>query len=180
MVKLNVGSNTVSLNGWTNIDINAHAGVTIIHDARNKFPFEDNSVDFIFSEHFIEHLTADEALNFFKECYRMLKPGGVVRTSTFCIDDIMKMCSSDQSWDEYSKIYLGGIFKDYTRIEFLNLCIYEGTMHKWMFNANELERLQRLSGFNNINKPEIKQSTYSELQNLEWRANSNCITEAIK
>jgi predicted SAM-dependent methyltransferase len=50
----------------------------------NLLPFEDNSINFIFSEHFFEHLFFDEALSLFKECYRILKPNGVIRT---CVPD---------------------------------------------------------------------------------------------
>lgn len=45
----------------------------------DSLPLEDNSIDFIFSEHFFEHLFFDEAAALFKECYRVLKPNGVIR-----------------------------------------------------------------------------------------------------
>jgi predicted SAM-dependent methyltransferase len=45
----------------------------------NILPFENNSLDFIFSEHFFEHLFFDEALSLLGECYRILKPWGVIR-----------------------------------------------------------------------------------------------------
>lgn len=43
-------------------------------------PFEDASMDFIFSEHFFEHLFYDESIALLKECRRILKPNGVIRT----------------------------------------------------------------------------------------------------
>jgi predicted SAM-dependent methyltransferase len=47
-----------------------------IHD---RLDFEDNTFDFIFSEHFFEHLFLEEAFELIKECYRILKPHGVIR-----------------------------------------------------------------------------------------------------
>lgn len=47
-------------------------------------PFESSSLEFIFSEHFLEHLFFDEALSLMRECYRILKPFGVIRT---CVPD---------------------------------------------------------------------------------------------
>ncbi len=46
----------------------------------DKLNFEDNTFDFIYSEHFLEHFFMDEALELVKEFYRILKPYGVVRT----------------------------------------------------------------------------------------------------
>jgi predicted SAM-dependent methyltransferase len=50
----------------------------------NYLPFKNNSFDYIFSEHFFEHLFLDEALSLFRECYRVLRWNGVVRT---CVPD---------------------------------------------------------------------------------------------
>jgi predicted SAM-dependent methyltransferase len=44
-----------------------------------KLPFNDNSVCYIFSEHFFEHLFHDEAVCLLNECWRILKPRGVIR-----------------------------------------------------------------------------------------------------
>lgn len=43
-------------------------------------PFENDSLTFVFSEHFFEHLPYDIALELLRECYRVLKVGGVART----------------------------------------------------------------------------------------------------
>lgn len=47
--------------------------------SKGKFPFEDESVDGIFSNHFIEHLDGHERINFFNETYRILKKGARMR-----------------------------------------------------------------------------------------------------
>jgi predicted SAM-dependent methyltransferase len=46
----------------------------------DRLPFENSAFSFIFSEHFFEHLFLDEASELFKECYRVLQPGGCMRT----------------------------------------------------------------------------------------------------
>lgn len=62
------------------------------HDIKNKFELhEDNSVDFIYVGQAIEHINPiTEAPPFIKECYRMLKPGGILRMSTPDLDLIIK------------------------------------------------------------------------------------------
>lgn len=45
-----------------------------------RLPFEDGSFTFVYSEHFFEHLTPSLARELFRECHRVLKVGGVLRT----------------------------------------------------------------------------------------------------
>jgi predicted SAM-dependent methyltransferase len=40
----------------------------------------DDSYDGVYSEHFIEHLERDQGIEFFKEMFRVMKPGGTIRT----------------------------------------------------------------------------------------------------
>ncbi len=39
----------------------------------------DDSFDLVYHSHFLEHLTPDQAAFIIKECFRVLKPGGVLR-----------------------------------------------------------------------------------------------------
>ena len=49
--------------------------------AGGRLDFDDATFDFIVSEHFFEHLTLPDALALLRECQRILRPGGVIRTS---------------------------------------------------------------------------------------------------
>lgn len=46
----------------------------------DRLDFDDDSLDFVFSEHFLHHLFFDEALGLLRECHRVLRPAGVLRT----------------------------------------------------------------------------------------------------
>lgn len=66
---------------WTGVDIAQVEGVDIVHDLTSfPYPFENNSVDEIFSSHFIEHITGRQMMCFMDEIYRILKPNA---TATF-------------------------------------------------------------------------------------------------
>ena len=52
--------------------------------AGGRLDFEDGTFDFIVSEHFFEHLHLPDALALLRECHRILRPGGVIRT---CVPD---------------------------------------------------------------------------------------------
>lgn len=76
-VNLNLGCGEVYLSGWINIDNrNDDVKLDLRHDLSRGLPFDDNSVDFIFNEHFLEHLTPEQGVTLLKECYRVLKVGG--------------------------------------------------------------------------------------------------------
>ena len=62
--------------GLPNIDWPSN---TVWMDLTKTFQFENESVDFIYSSHTIEHLTYEEATFVFNECYRVLKPNGIIR-----------------------------------------------------------------------------------------------------
>lgn len=62
------------------------------HDIRKHLKFESDSAVAIMAEHVIEHVPFLQALGFFKECLRVLRPGGVLRVafpdvSRFLVED---------------------------------------------------------------------------------------------
>ena len=81
--KLQIGSGRNPLVGWLNTGISLRESKDGIYmDAGKPFPLPDNSFDYVYSEHLIEHLTYLQALNMLEESYRVLKPSGVVRIAT--------------------------------------------------------------------------------------------------
>lgn len=82
--RLHLGSGTVHLDGWLNVDIQALPGVDFVHDATQPLPFRD--VEAVFAEHFLEHLTIQEAIGCLLDVHRLLRPGGVLRLSTPNLD----------------------------------------------------------------------------------------------
>ena len=74
-IKLNLGSGARPEKGWVNVDIVDLPEVDVVHDlTKFPWPFEDNSVDQIKSEHLIEHFDGLTFIKFMDECYRILKP----------------------------------------------------------------------------------------------------------
>lgn len=72
-IKLNLACGQTKIDGFIGIDIERLDGVDIVWDLEEyPWPFQDNSVDEIFSSHFIEH--AEDLISFMDEIYRILKP----------------------------------------------------------------------------------------------------------
>lgn len=97
--------------GFVGVDIADIEGVDIVHDLTQfPYPFDDNSVDEIFNSHFIEHLTGEQQMAFFNECYRIMKPGAKMTciapyyNSVRCMQDpTHKTEISEQRFYYYSK-----------------------------------------------------------------------------
>jgi len=75
-IMLNLGCGGQRLDGYIGID-KRDVGQEMIWDLTKGIPFPDNSVDEVFSCHFIEHLTEDESMDLFREIYRVLKKGAL-------------------------------------------------------------------------------------------------------
>jgi SAM-dependent methyltransferase len=81
--KLHVACGSNLLSGWLNTDLAVlNRGNTVYLDARKDLPFANDTFCYIFNEHFINCLTLDQGVHFFAECYRVLRPRGVLRTAT--------------------------------------------------------------------------------------------------
>jgi SAM-dependent methyltransferase len=72
-VRLNVGAGRTFIPGFVNVDISPKADVTL-DLGRDRLPFDDDSVDLVFSYHTLEHV--DDYLFALGEIHRVLKHGG--------------------------------------------------------------------------------------------------------
>jgi len=62
--------------GWIGIDIDETVGADHVLDLRHTpWPIAPDSVEAIYTAHFLEHLSGPERLPFMDECFRVLKAG---------------------------------------------------------------------------------------------------------
>lgn len=77
-------------NHWTT----APEGWTVLkeedQDITKQLQWSDNSIEAIMTEHTAEHVTFNEFIGFAKEVYRVLKSGGILRTTAPFIDQMVK------------------------------------------------------------------------------------------
>lgn len=77
-ILLDLGCGTNKRPGYTGIDISKYDGVDIVQDLRfTPLPYGKETVDGVYTSHFLEHLTFEENLYLFNEVYRVMKPYGI-------------------------------------------------------------------------------------------------------
>lgn len=172
-MKLHLGSGSINLDAWLNIDMDAPAADMHL-DLTNPLPFEKESVSHIFSEHFIEHISRNEALNLLKECHRVMREDATLRISTPNLKYLTfsYLSQNINAW--------GDLWQPANACAFMN----EGMRswgHKYLYDNEELIGLLNEAGFMSLELPEWRASRHQELTNLETRAyHYDLIIEASK
>lgn len=180
-VMLNVGCGTDYKEGWINIDNNSDHNIEKLDlnwDLRNPLPFADNSVDYIFNEHFFEHLSVEESRVAMADFMRTLKPGGVMRIAMPDMEDVVALYL-DKKWKKRPVIKNHGLSFVETRAEMVNMS-FHWWGHKWLYDWEELVRRANEVGYKNIRRCTLRASKHSELKNLETREGSILIAEITK
>lgn len=173
-IKLHIGCGTLYKEDWINIDNNSDNNIKeldINHDLSKGLPFGDESVDFIYNEHFIEHLSKEEGLQFLYECHRVLKIGGVIRISCPDLDSIIDGYINN-NWREQAWVKKYNYEWIESECQMLNLNLNQSPWgHKYVYNSKELISSLEKVGFNsnNIKKEFFSHSEYLELKNIDTR-----------
>ena len=154
MTKLHLGCGPVIHKGWVNIDNQKYPGVDKVLDVTKKLPFEN--VDYIFAEHFIEHLSYPNAQKLLRECRRALSDNGVLRLSTPNLDWV---------WITHYRL-------DAPENEAAAACFYlnrafRGWGHQFLYNETTLKATLADAGFSHFERVEYGESRHDALRGLE-------------
>jgi len=76
-VRVNLGCGNRKLKDFINVDWDKQCKPEIVADLNKKLPFKNNSVDFVFASHIIEHV--DDVFAFMYEIWRICKKGARVQ-----------------------------------------------------------------------------------------------------
>ena len=80
--KLQIGAGENVLDGWLNTDLRPTGPDICFLDAGVRFPFPDETFDYILTEHQIEHIPFERGRFMLAECRRVLRPDGRIRIAT--------------------------------------------------------------------------------------------------
>lgn len=204
---LEIAGNRKRGENWDIIrDIRVRGG--IVHDM-TKLPIpgiEDNTYDGVYSEHFIEHLSKEHGINFFKEMLRIMKPGATIRSIWPSMDfvDLLngnKDMSTHPFVDMYNQYIIdrenpfnNPYYRSIASIEeisrmskqkraALRLLHQEGE-HKHLWYKKELIDCLTELGFINVVEQPYRKSRLAQFNNLDstdpMRMSHSTVVEATK
>ncbi len=171
--KINIGCQNHPFDGWLNVDIFVFDKVAYLN-ATKRFPINDDTFDYVFSEHMIEHITYDEADFMIKECYRIMKPGAKIRIVTPGLDKLISYYKETPNdvFKIYTKDLVQPTFKTPVTVHIdyvINYLTYN-YFHKFIHSTHTLTQLLSTNGFKQIKSCEMNQSDDPNLRNIEIHA----------
>ncbi len=152
------------LKDWLNVDVRediwseqkSTKDITFMKvDLIKRHPFPRNFFRFGFSEDFLEHLDQCDSIIFLSECYRTLRPGGVLRLSFPGLSGVLKKHYRCEKGEHHA---LQGKDEAYTMYG-----------HRHFFCKEELALLAGHIGFKKVEFVEYGGSRHPELRNLDTR-----------
>ncbi len=169
--KLQIGSGHNLLKGWLNTTLYPIEPGAVFLDARRPFPMPAESLDYIFSEHVIEHLEFEEAMAMLCECKRALKPGGRIRIATPDLKQIIALYAQPDG--EEQARYIRWImrtfrpkFGEFSPAHAVNQS-FHGWRHKFIYDELTLRQALKDTGFQSITRVEPGESEDEQLRGLE-------------
>lgn len=206
-LELNLGCGLDAPTGWINIDSSLNARLAkwprirrllgklhiiprqlldvdwprniMIHDLRKGLPFGNDSVSYIYASHLLEHLTIQDALHLIAECYRVLKPNGVL---LIIVPDLRQMS------EKYVSAKLNGLSSETTLAadEFmrnlgtcperqsasnwivdLHWSVHNKNLHKWMYDESSVAHRLREAGFVEVTRKTCFDSAILNIELLD-------------
>lgn len=178
--RLHLACGAVRFDGWLNLDFDpAYCGDALdaAWDLREALPLADGCVQFIYHEHFLEHLSVEEGLALLRESRRLLAPGGVLRVAMPDLAEVVRQYYENDWRLPWMKKY--GYEFIQTRAENINIS-FRHWGHQWLYDREELHRRLREAGFERTRDCQRLESVEPELRGRETRDESLLVVEAVR
>ena len=210
-LRLNLGCGDIQPDSWVNVDGSNRArlaarftwidrllvtlrvlpsskfnGKTVYTDLLRHFPWGDNTVEAIYMGEILEHFTQGQGEHVVRECYRVLKPGGILRIrvpdhARFWKNYVDEYeCTKQKAREDWSLAHTR-----WTHMYFDNLCTSRlrcwqsiGHYQKWMYDEISLILLVEAIGFQCVERSTFHQSRIRQLEEVEVR--DDLIVEALR
>lgn len=121
---LNFGCGGAFHPDWTNLDASPVSPAVVAHDVTRRFPFADGTFDAVYGSHVLEHLDPAVAERVLGDCFRILKPGGILRIAVPDLESIARLYISSLEGA------LNGDRESETHYDWLMLELYDQSVRK--------------------------------------------------
>lgn len=169
---LHLGSGPSLKPGWVNVDLFGRRE-DLYWNLLRPLPFAPGSVDAIFHEHVLEHFCLPDALAIVEDCFRVLRPQGVLRIG---VPDLRR----------YIEAYMGdGSFLEEMRpgrptraLAMQELFFRHG--HRSAFDWDTLALITQAAGFSSCERRLFGESLLDPVPDSEERRGETLYVECVK
>lgn len=177
-MKLNLGCGFQTPDGWVNVDYAFGARLSrlpfvqamnkrfkffggnwdrsvYIHNLHKTFPWEDGSVDVIYTSHTLEHFSKEEGEHFLSECHRVLICNGIIRV---VVPDLADIISRYGRGDLRAPDFIEALGVFDTPLGFLGINYFKNhfSSHKCMYDVSSLITVLEDIGYSAQNGSPLK------------------------
>jgi predicted SAM-dependent methyltransferase len=152
-----------------------------------KLKLSNNSVEIIYSSHLLEHLYFNEAEDLTKKLFKSLKPNGVCRFALpdydLYIQEFIEIQKTNPllAIQTFEKSLLSNFSHKIKPTKKVWGWITGNLhLHKWHPNYALVENILREAGFSQIKRCNFRESSISNISNLEFRSDMTFYIEAVK
>jgi len=180
--KYNLGCGTKIYNNFLNVgywghlqegtlykDLNGTQNTLMLnYDLRRGVPAADNSLDLAYHSHMLEHLSYQDGIKFIRECFRALRPGGMMRVLVPDLELWIDAYSKNNNFffEQYRRY--GGIDPD---IYVTKAAVFMGMLHnhehKCGYDFESLKWLVEFAGFVDVRRTLYADGEVENLADLE-------------
>lgn len=160
--RIQIGGGKHMLSGFFNIDLTPPAD--LVWDIREGIPLEDGCSNFIFSEHFLEHIDYPTSVKrFVNESYRILSSGGQIVTGVPDSEFMIKMYMKKDK--RFFQKMINSWYQNRNCLEHVNTYIdllnyhfrdqdddEKYNPHLWAYDFEKLKSLFLNAGFSKVKK----------------------------
>lgn len=210
-MRLNIGSGENAVEGYINLDYSPNVLLSrvpllktamgglkllkpehmkswdkkIIYKDARKLKYPDNSIELIYSSHFLEHIYYWEAEALLKSCHRFLAPRGTIRLALpdykLLAKDFIEKHEREPleaSWEFNQSLLSYPFHKSEMVMFFLNSRF--GHVHKWHPTPAMAEELLTAAGFKNPKFFDFQNGPFPDLAEIEHRSEGTFYIQASK
>ncbi|MHB8574551.1 MAG: class I SAM-dependent methyltransferase [Dehalococcoidia bacterium] len=171
-LRLHLGCGPARLAGWVNIDLFG-SNADLFWDVRRPLPFPAGSVLAAYSEQLLEQLTFTQVQAHIRDCYRLLRSGGVLRLGA-------------EDFARYAQSYAGdGRFIERVRpgrptrlLAIAELAYRNG--HRSFWDAETLCALLREAGFHDVQQRRFGDSAIAPAPDREHNRQETFYVEGVR
>jgi predicted SAM-dependent methyltransferase len=169
--KLQIGAQSNSITEWLNVDIQPKSAAVAYMDATKPFPFANNTFDFIYTEHMLEHISFSDATFMLGECFRVLKSNGKIRISTPDAAFLMALYNDQKTpvQEAYIKFSQQRYFKHNEPALGITVInnFFRDWGHQFIHDETSLRHLLETNGFRDFRRCTVGESAESHFVNVE-------------